>query len=102
MLPSPKSHQLTFPPRLSFELFSSSATSLEQFLRAGRGAVSQAAVLILLQIKLNSQLSGCASFSVDIRKEQRKHVEASNSDRWGQKQALYDTQAGFRLRLKKS
>ena len=35
-------------------------TSLE-FLRAIGGAVSQAAVLILIQIKLNSKLSHCAS-----------------------------------------
>ena len=45
---------LTFPP-----------TSLEQFLRAIWNAVSQAIVLILPQIKLNSQLSCCAFFSVD-------------------------------------
>ena len=42
---------LTFPP-----------ASLEQFLRAIWDAVSQAAVLILPQIKLNSQLSRCAFF----------------------------------------
>ena len=37
------------------------AASLEQCLNAIGGAVSQAAVLILPQIKLSSQLSGCAS-----------------------------------------
>ena len=40
---------LTFPP-----------TSMEQFLWAIWNPVSQAAVLILLQIKLDSQLSRCA------------------------------------------
>ena len=50
ILPSPKSH-IYWP---------SPPTSLEQFLRAIRNAVSQAAVLILPQIKLNSQLSHCA------------------------------------------
>ena len=38
---------------------------LEQSLRAICGAASWAAVLILPQIKLNSQLSHWASFSVD-------------------------------------
>ena len=38
----------------------SPSASLEQSLRAG--AASQAAVLILPPIKLNSQLSNCASF----------------------------------------
>ena len=42
---------LSFPP-----------TSLEQFLRAIWGAVSQAAVLIFPQIKFTSQLSHCAFF----------------------------------------
>ena len=42
---------------LSFTL-----TSLEQFLRAFWGAISQAAEFILSQIKLNSQLSDCAFF----------------------------------------
>ena len=36
--------------------------SLEQFLRAIRGAVSWAAALILPQVKLNLQLSRCAFF----------------------------------------
>ena len=40
----------------------SPSTSLEQFLRAIWGAVFWAVVLILPQIKLNSQLSSCASF----------------------------------------
>ena len=39
-----------------------SPASLEQFLRAIWGAVSQAVVLILLQIKFNSQVSLCAFF----------------------------------------
>ena len=39
--------------------------SLEQYLRAIWGAASQAAVVILPQIKLNSQLSSCFSFLVD-------------------------------------
>ena len=39
--------------------------SLEQSLRAIWGAVSQAAVLTLPQIKLNLQLSSCASFLVN-------------------------------------
>ena len=38
---------------------------LEQSLRAICGAASWAAVLILPQIKLNSQLSHCASFLVN-------------------------------------
>ena len=38
---------------------------LEQSLRAPWGAVSQAVALILPQIKLNSQLSNCASFLVN-------------------------------------
>ena len=42
---------LTFPPWL-----------LEKFLRATWGVVSRAAVFILPQIKLNSQLSHCAFF----------------------------------------
>ena len=51
-------HQnLTYCPSLT--------TSLEQSLRATGGAVHQAVVLILPQIKLNSQLSRCASFLVD-------------------------------------
>ena len=54
--PSPKSYVLTFP-----------TASWEQSLRALRGAVSRAAALILPQIKLNSQLSSCASFSIDTR-----------------------------------
>ena len=37
-------------------------TSLEQFLRAFWSAISQAAVLILSQIKLNSQLAHCVFF----------------------------------------
>ena len=37
-------------------------TSLEQFLGAIWSAISQAAVLILPQVKFNSQLSCCASF----------------------------------------
>ena len=40
----------------------SPTTSLVQFLRAIWGAISQAAVLILPQINLNSKLSCCASF----------------------------------------
>ena len=36
--------------------------SLEQFLRTNWGAVSQAAVLVLPQIKLNLQLSNCVYF----------------------------------------
>ena len=40
-----------------------SPASLEQLLRALRGAVS--AVLTLSQIKLNPKLSHCASFQVD-------------------------------------
>ena len=43
----------------------SSSTSLEQFLRTIWEAVSQSIVLILPQIKLNSQFSRCAFFSVD-------------------------------------
>ena len=43
-------------------MLSFSPTSLEQFLRAIWGAVSQAAALILPQIKLNSQISRCAFF----------------------------------------
>ena len=54
-LRSPKSFVFTFPH-----------SSLEQFLRANWGAISRAAVLILPQMKLNSQLSCCASFLVDI------------------------------------
>ena len=45
----------------------SPTASLEQSLRAIWSAVSRAAVLILPQIKLNPQLSSCASFSVDTR-----------------------------------
>jgi len=46
--------------------------SLEQFLRAMWGAVSQAAVLILPQIKLNPQLSHCAFFfSVEYSNESK-------------------------------
>ena len=40
------------------------ATSMDQFLWAIWNPVSQAAVLILLQIKLDSQLSRCAFFLV--------------------------------------
>ena len=50
-----KSYILTFP-----------LVSLELFLRAIWGAVSQAAVLILPQIKLNLQFSHCAFFKVNI------------------------------------
>ena len=39
--------------------------AVEQSLRAAWDAASQAAVLILPQMKLNLQLSSCASFSVD-------------------------------------
>ena len=45
------------------------STSLEEFLRAIWGAVSQAAVLILPQIKLNPQLLHCAFFSVENANE---------------------------------
>ena len=47
-------HILTFHP-----------TSLERFLRASWGAVSQTAVLTVPQIKLNLQLSRCAFFYVN-------------------------------------
>ena len=53
--PSPKSYILTF-----FD-----DCSLKQSLRAIQGAVSYVAVLILSQMKLNLQLSHCASFLVD-------------------------------------
>ena len=43
----------------------SPTTSLEQSLKAIWGAVSQVAVLILSQVKLNSRLSSCASFFTD-------------------------------------
>ena len=56
ILPSPKSHiYWPFPP-----------ASLEQFLIAIWGAVSQIAILILAQIKLNSQLSHCTFLSQQI------------------------------------
>ena len=43
-----------------------SPASLEQFLRVVSDVVSRAPVLVLPQIKLNSQLSCCAFFQVDI------------------------------------
>lgn len=46
-------YALTFPP-----------TSLEQFLRDVLNAVSQAIVLFIPQMKLNSQLSCCRFFEV--------------------------------------
>ena len=55
LLPSPKiTYILTFPP-----------ASLEQFLTAIWGAVSQVAILILAQIKLNSQISHYTFFIVN-------------------------------------
>ena len=51
---SPLHQNLTYQP--------SPTTSLEQSLKAIWGAVSQFAVLILSQVKLNLQLSSCASF----------------------------------------
>ena len=53
VLPLHQNHILTFP-----------SAFLEQFLGAIWNAVSQAAVLILPQIKLNSQLSCCALFFI--------------------------------------
>ena len=47
------------------------STALVQFLRALWNAVSQAIVLILPQIKLDSQLSHCACFSVDSCKRKK-------------------------------
>ena len=48
--------------KITYILTSPRPASLEQFLRALRNAVSRAAVLILPQIKLNSQHSCCAFF----------------------------------------
>ena len=64
--PSPESHLLTSSPP---------PTSLKQFLRAVWGAVSQAAVLILLQIKLNSQFLHCAFFFFLSRHQEAMHRE---------------------------
>ena len=47
-------------------MLSFSPTSLQQFLRAIQGAVSQAAALILPQIELNSQIAHCAFFKFNI------------------------------------
>ena len=44
----------------------SPSSSLEQFVRASRDAVSQAAVLILPQMKFNSQLTHCVYFLVNV------------------------------------
>ena len=49
----------------NFIYWLSPTATLEQALRAIWDAASQAAVLILPQIKLNSQLSSCTSFLVD-------------------------------------
>ena len=60
-------HQVTkileFPFTKIIYVLSFLPTSVEQFLRAIWSAVSQAAILIFTQIKLNSQLSHCAFFS---------------------------------------
>ena len=53
--PFTKTLYIDFPP----------LAALEQSLRAIWDAASRAAVLILPQIKLNSQLSSCTSFLVD-------------------------------------
>ena len=55
--------ELLFHPNFIYWL--SPTATLEQSLRAIWDAASQAAVLILPQIKLNSQLSSCTSFFVD-------------------------------------
>ena len=61
-------HQVTkvleFPFTKIIYVLSFLSTSVEQFLRVIWGTVSQAAILIFTQIKLNSELSHCAFFQV--------------------------------------
>ena len=63
-------HILPFPQKSHID-WPSPTTSLEQFLRAIPGAVSLAVVLILPQIKLNSQLSCCAFFFYKVNSSEK-------------------------------
>ena len=58
-------HGIELPLHQNLIYCLSLTAALEQSLRAIWDAASQAAVLILPQIKLNSQLSSCTSFLVD-------------------------------------
>ena len=55
-------HGIELPFHQNFICCFSPTATLEQSLRAISDAASQTAVLILPQIKLNSQLSNCTSF----------------------------------------
>ena len=58
-------HGIELPLHQNLIYWLSPTAALEQSLRAIWDAASWATVLILPQIKLNSQLSHCASFLVD-------------------------------------
>ena len=67
-------HGIELPRHQNLIYWLSVTAPLEQALRAVSDAASRATVLILPQIKLNSQLSSCMSFLVNIRDRTGHHL----------------------------
>ena len=70
-------HDIELPLHQNLIYWLSPTATLEQSLRAIWDAAFRAAVLILLQIKLNSQLSSCTSFLIDSIKLKLGNIDMS-------------------------